>query len=59
VSHLQAFFFVGLRESFVGLAVLGRQKQENWFPKFPCYIVFDLSVRAAWIPCGPLERSAP
>src|SRR5262249_26291457 len=55
VSNLQAFFFVGLRESFVGLAVLGRQKQVNGFPKFPCYIVLDLGVRVVWLPWRPLE----
>src|SRR5215470_11454593 len=37
VSDLQAFFFVGLRESLVCPGVLSRQKKINRFPKFPCY----------------------
>jgi hypothetical protein len=55
-SHLQALFFVGLRESLVGLAVLCRQKQVNGFSKFPCDIVLDLGVRAAWLADRPLGR---
>ena len=47
LSQPQALFFVGLRESLVGLAVPCRQKQVNGFSKFPCDIVLNLGVRAA------------
>jgi hypothetical protein len=56
VSKLQAFFFVGLIQNLVGLAVLFRKKQVNGFPELPRYIVFDLGVRAAWLPDRSLGR---
>ena len=59
VGHLQALFFVGLRESLVGLAALCRQKQVNGFSKFPCDIVLYLGVRTAWLADRPLRRLCP
>jgi hypothetical protein len=59
VGKLKFLFLIRLRGEFISLIVFRREKQVDRFAEFPRDVVFDLSVRAAWLVPRPLRRLRP